>query len=264
MDAQQKLSQLFAELENESTALAKKKADLTGEVTTLTAKQQFLTGSIADLGKERENSSAKHTQAVQKRYTELKELDQVITGLKTDIGKLGERKKVAEAELQGVQVSHEKQIKILDEQIKIKQDHSELNKQIEDKHNLINTLDSQISDHKQILNKLDEDLEFETSESKKALGKLSTKIDEAEKNYQLAVGKLDDKLDELEDLGQKITEAEAIIAEAVIKRKEFNAYEQKAIKALEARESALVQGEKQLQTQVVTSKRRYGVLDKID
>ena len=263
MDAPQKFNELFAELENEVVELDKKKTALDGAIMTLQARETYLKGSVADLNKQAKEAQKGQIEAEQTRQEELDALDDTIFQVKEHIKGLENDKKIAKAELDSLKVSCEKQLKELDEQIIAKKDQSELDKQIEDKHSLINNLEAQISETKEALNSLVEDIEAKTVEHDNALKELATQANEFDKEYQLAVSRLEDKTEELDNIEEKLKDAQSQLTEAERKDREFKDYEKKAIAALETRESALLQGEKQLDIQIVTSRRRHGVLDKV-
>ena len=264
MAALLKFNELFTELENEVATLDKKKVELNTSVTTLQARETYLKGSLAELDKQSRNTQKKQAEAEQLRQEELDALDDTIAEVKGYIKELENDKSIVIAELDSMKVLRGKVIKELDEQIKLKKDQSELDKQIDDKHDLVNKLESQISEHKEAINKLGEDIEAKTVEHNKALQELATEANMADNDYQSAVTRLEDKSEELDGIEEKIKIARSELNEVEGKDREFREYEKKAVAALEAREAALLQSEKQLDIQIITSRRRHGVLDKVE
>lgn len=259
-DHLQRFSDLFTDLEDTVVALDKKKADLTGAITTLEAKEGFLKQSVKELSDQVQKATDTQAQAVQKRHIELKELDQVIQGVKKEIKRLREVQVTTETAFQDVQKSHEREIAEHEEQLSNKRGIlKDIDITITEHEAVVTGLQTDVKTLKNQIEQLNVDLGNRESEVKAEIDQFIAKKNKAHKDYQLIVNSLDDKQSELEELLGKIDAAKTTLTEIDKKQADFEISKQTAIKALESREEALIEAENRFEL----SRRRPGIVDKI-
>lgn len=264
MDAQQKFSDLYTELQKEVVVLDRKKIGLITKLTTLEAKEAFLRGSVTNLDKRSKEALKKHTEAEEKRQEELGALDDTIDDVKKYVKDLESSKKVAEAELISLQNTHDKKIVQFDKTCKAKQNEAmALDDRISAKKMELREVENRIYASSEKLETINNTVEAKKLSTQEFMDDIAARESEVNKQYQLTIGKFDDKQDELEELEKKIDGRKKVIIESEKKQQDFLDYEKRATTALESRESALLEGEKELERNTILARRRHGVLDKV-
>jgi len=258
------LNALIKALQDEVADLEKRRIEVSASFVKLEARQKFLSDAVATLEKDYINGKA---------VTDAK-----LAKLKVDQDK--------EIELINLNVS-EAQSKLTEVNTAIKRAESQLAIQEESARTTLNTLlaeekvrtteltqlDITIANYEADVTQLEESkrhlvakidelqatAQAKEQESSSQLVQLGTDIAESTAKKRKIVAELDDKYDELESLKSELATANKLIASANQRELDTKEYEKRAIKALEAREEAILNKESEL---AITTRRR-GILNNL-
>lgn len=264
MDVLVELKALTDALTNEVTDLEKRRTEVSTSFVKLKARQKFLTDAVTTLEKDYADGKA-----------------------------------VADANLANLKVNQDKEIELINSKVgeaqsklaevntAIKRAESQLDMQKESAQTTLNTLvaeqkvrtteltqlDTTIANYEADVTALEESKRHlvakidelqaaaraKEQESSSQLARLDADIAESTAKKRKIVAELDDKYDELESLKSELVAANELIASANQRELDAKEYEKRAIKALEAREEAILNKESEL---AVTTRRR-GILDNL-
>lgn len=255
MNQLEEFSKLLAGLEGHVTELSRKDTQLAIEVNSKEARRVFLTKEIKELQVQREKQLDKHATALKKVTDDQKIADQQLADTKNEI---------LRAEQQRGQ-----RIKALDDKLVVSKDEIvKTDKQITDNHQIIADLKLKKTDLSSEIERLNKLVTNKKAEIQQEITDTQAKADQE-------IIRIDQEVEEtnkeLVELGRQI-EAKTVEHNNLTKKNEkivleiktgqeqiegFKEYEKRARKALQARETALLQGENEL----VTKRRRTSVLD---
>lgn len=260
----QKFNDLLKELQDETTALFKKRDELAAECHTLEAKKAFTNDSILELKQQLQVVKDQRAEALVEKQRMIDTLSKEYDRLKADMtilenkqlrmqSTLDTMKEAADqAVIEHDSVLREKgnRIAAAETELHIKQD------QIDDTDKLIAAKQGILSDLQTITDQKQSELDSLVVETKTAV-----------RNEQVILQSIRADIvrvqDEFADVYDKLQSKQQEYAEADKKHSDYLEYEQRANKALEAREQSLLEKEASLEAQSVRIQRRGGILDKI-
>jgi chromosome segregation ATPase len=259
----QELSKLFTELQSEVGTLIKRKTDFTRENIKLEARVHYLNGRITSLEDEITTIKAKKQTAIDGLEKEISMLKKACVAAQREKQRIYTAIEVAKSTASAAQKARVAEDERLEAAISDKTHALQgIREEVEiEKGNLV-VVQGDIVTANRILTALAEKVEAKKTATASKIATLDASIVAAKEKHRNVVSKLEDTQDELEEIDQKLTQ-KRIEAEAHDKkRQEFQEYEKRATTALEARESAILEREKELDRQVTLAGRRHGILDK--
>lgn len=257
---QSKLSDLFTELEQDITALEKRKVALEAEIVTKEAKVAYLDGSIVTKTKQHEVDK-------QKQHTVITDLEDKIDRLihdRTEVEKsvitANQKLAAAESNIETMQQSTDNEVKRLNDIIGAKKATlSELTQDVSMAKEALEKIRKTVEETKRTLVVLDDLVATKRTEIDQKIVEIEAETTEVERQHTEAGKKLDVRQEAIEDLDAAITTGQAELKAVTAKHKEFLDYEERAKKALLARENALLEGEQSLSQR----SRRTSLLDNV-
>lgn len=262
----QSLNDLVAKFQEASEYIASleaKNETLRQDCVTLTAKKNHLLGRINEINDSVNAANETQNQAKQDSADELLSIEQAKAQAQTELDKVMADRKTMQQQAIAKKTELERESETLSEDIA--QKHTEINKLLDDKADLIaayTEMEEELEQIKQIIfdKKAEESNQQQLAQTRlDSITKLTEQAEAAlsvlEVGKQTAQSELDDKLDAIKQADIELKERES-------KHKQFLDYEERAKKVLEAKDASLTERELQLEKNIGRSK-RPGVLDNL-
>lgn len=265
MADQHELSKLLAEFQTEVNDLEKRQKQLTQSCNTLEAKKVYLESKVKKLTDTSLQAEEKATSSVKTKTDELVAVEVKLTANQKTLENLERKAKEAESTLATA---------IKDTEIEV----IRRNKLLNEKKQELTALEGIVAGAEQELQITHENmavaagnlatLDAEIEQTKVEHNELIKELNEEATQAHTRISGLNKQIlnteNELKNLQNKVASARSELAEVAKQKAAFKDYETKARGALAAHESAIMERERQLDIQIVTSRRRHGVLDNLD
>lgn len=243
------LQAALKEYKLEVASLDKQKTDLTREIPALKSKKSFLTVAIDKLNKVKSEAQASYDAKLkQLKSTEAKQ-EELINIAQEDLDAVLQAQKMAESELETLEQQHEQEIIGHNKRLStIKNEVKAVEVLKADAIKELNEASKQVSIRQARFQKLDETVKQAELQAIAQVDEFDQLVLVAKQRLSKTDDKVEDALKTLEDLQTKAIKKQVEIDDMAIKKSDFLAYEKRAMAALKARESALLQGEANLAT----------------
>lgn len=259
----QEFNKLFTVLEDRVVALDKREAEATRNIKTSEARYTFLKDEIKKLEQQRDQHVESHIEAVKQAKTAQETANQDLANIET----AGLRLKA----------QHEQKNKVLVDQLAVLETRlSDTNHNItaarqviagltEQKTNLlaeIERLKQTIVSKKFDIEQVEENLIKQKTNADEELLAIKNSIDTAKRELSEVIGNTTKAHDELSEVNLKIKTAGSRLGETNKAHDKLLKQDQERSKALDIREAALTEQERQLEVRIITSRRRNPALEK--
>jgi chromosome segregation ATPase len=259
-----KFSELFTELENQVVSLSKREAELQQSARTLEAREGFLNGSITELQAKLQQAREQIAEAEAEKQRMLDTLQAEYDRLKVEVTALDSKRQRMQSTLDTMQQAADQaagehqtvlqakrdEIQAADAELASRQtDIAEADKLIANKQAAISHIEAAEADKQA-------ELDSFTAECEKQATDERIKLQAIRKDIIMAQ-------DEYADIYDKLQGKQAEYDASDKKHAEYLEYEQRANKALEAREQSLLQKEAELDQKLLRVNRRGAVLDNL-
>lgn len=259
------MAELQAALEqfkSEVATLKKQKTHLTQDITVLSSKKTFLEGAIKKLEVAKNLAKKKYDAKINDLIEDLEAIELAIDERKIDLKLLLDKIEIAKSDLQGLQNRATAETTELAKQLRLKKGEiteaeKAYNKILKQSDDVSEKIAAELVKLDSIRSKVKQTQEDADSE----ISLIGQNIIIAKDKLNKFNDKIDDKAKQYDDLTDAITEQMAKNKELLKQHDEFLEYEKRAKKALQARESALLEGERNLAD--AKRRNRSSVLDNV-
>lgn len=250
------------EFKSEVEGLEKKRTGLCQDIIGLESKKSFLKVAVSKFEVAKNLAKKKYDAKINALIEDLEAIELAIDERKIDLKLLLDKIEIAKSDLQELQNKATAETTELDKQLRLKKGEiTEAEKAKIKLSDIISKLDKQITDKRKKV----EDI---TSVVNQAQVDADSEIAIIGQNIVIARGelkelndKIDDKAKQFDDVANAVTNEKTILEAITKQQSDFIEYEKRAKKALEARESALLEGERNLAD--AKRRNRSSVLDNV-
>lgn len=260
-----KFRELLEEAEGlESTVadLSRQKTSLDQDIVTMGAKKRYLETSLANLTEQISQSEKACADVARRHKQDLTAYEQRLKEIQDRIKDLEIKERLAASSLDTVQQQIETDIEAAQERItEKKRDAGVLDASIAAQQEELNSLEDKILKRAEKLHGIDVDIEAKEKEYDANIATANQACDVADAERRDAEDQLVRAQTELREAEESLAIARTKADEYEQKLNKFKEYEERAIKALDARETSLQDREAAHEQEVATSRRRSRVID---